>query len=698
MTEYPFWPRAYPATNPPPKTKWMQSGPISFVGGWEPLSFRQRAGFAFSDEKEFYYNHEYSNESLERIKALGCTHLIIPFTKGDGLSTIDTELDFYKDIIQRAHARDLRVGVYIRVDNIIPDTVRDDYPDIDQWLAIGTDNRIGTYEWSIQQTYRKLICYTHPSAVNWLENTIQSAIKNLGADLLHMDGTAINHIPWNSCRCERCTKCFRDWLHEQYGEQRLKDQFGLLQINHITIPEILSNQPLPEVLANSDMILWHLHLWDKQLAFSRHVCRFTKELNPDVAISANPSLFKHINILRWFLIDWKPILDWVDIMWSEDPFHLQYDRQRDLVISRIGENKRAHERQFVLGTYHKHRDIEETEKSLAFTVATNGLHPSCQGFSFRYLHNYNLAYESKRRFHEWLGPRWQTWAPTTPFGEIALLHHTNSLAWNAKHPMVTLYGFEQLLMQMKVAWREFDQITAELLTQTRTLILPDCECLSNDELLILKQWTRDGGNLLFTAISGMFDEYRRRRPRHPIFDWIKEWKQQYNDTIDARTWYDWKIKTNPQIIPFGCGRLGLWPGVACDFDGTFIPPPFEQYTNTFKPEDLAIPDQGDELTTFIKDLHGNLDLEVSAPGPIVLNVTQCANHPTTRLIHIVQTDPQRESADVKMQIKDQHKIEFKLTSPDMRQPDLIIGDQGVEVREINTYAVIECTRNHTPND
>ena len=687
---YPFWPQAWPDGEPPRKTAWIQSQPVSFVGGWEPLAFRQRAGFAFSDEQDSYYKEEYSDEALQRVKSLGCNHIVVPFTKGDGLNAIGRELDFIKDLVERAHRWDLRAGVYIRVDNIVPDTVRKDYPDVDEWLAVGVDEHVGTYEWNIQQTFRKLICYTHPSAVEWLEEVFRYAIEDIKADLLHLDGFAIGHTPWNCCRCPRCDECFRAWLRETYGAQRLQERFGIIQIDQVRIPEVISNRPLPEKLTNADLMLWHLHQWDKQLSFTRHFRRVSKSLGPDVAMSVNPSLFKHINILRWLLFDWKPIMEWVDLVWCEDPFHLCFDQARDTVVSRIGEFKRAQEHGTPLATYHKFRDDAEIEKSVSFTTAVNGLHPGCQGFSFRYLHNFNLAYESKKRFHEWLAGRWSQWAPTRPFGEVALLHHTASLAWNSKEPWLTLYAFEQILLDMKIAWRQFDQVDRSRLNAVRTLILPDAECLSDQDLDVIKRWVNDGGNLLFTQASGAFDEYGRRRPRHPIFDWVPAWQHRYNDTVGAHTWFDWKIDTDPQIVPFGGGRLGLWPRMEVDCDATLLPEPFKLEARAFGPENVTTPMNRGSLVGFLKALHGPFDFEVFGTNSVVVEVVQCANQSNTRLIHLVQTDVKIDQSEVVATMRDLKNHRFQLFSPDHPCPELIVDDRTARVRNLRTYAVLEC--------
>src|SRR5689334_16305520 len=134
-SSYPFeqWRLSSPDGPPPARVKWFAQTPLCFVGGWEPLSFRKRAGYAWADEHAAY-EAECSDRALARYQELGATSIVIPFAKGFGLDATAVELQQEKDIIRRAHAIGLKVGTYVRVDAVVPETIRPHDPEVDSWL------------------------------------------------------------------------------------------------------------------------------------------------------------------------------------------------------------------------------------------------------------------------------------------------------------------------------------------------------------------------------------------------------------------------------------------------------------------------------------------------------------------------------------------------------------------------------------
>src|SRR5690606_28035722 len=93
-----FWPLAEPEGPPPPRVPWTTETPLCFVGGWEPLSFRQRAGYAWADE-EAAFAEEFSDRALDEYRRLGATSIVIPYAKGFGHAATGSELAQERDII-----------------------------------------------------------------------------------------------------------------------------------------------------------------------------------------------------------------------------------------------------------------------------------------------------------------------------------------------------------------------------------------------------------------------------------------------------------------------------------------------------------------------------------------------------------------------------------------------------------------------
>ncbi len=74
-----------------PLPDWFREG-IMFVGNWEPLMFRRRAGFAHVNE-ESIYEAEHSEESVHQLKEAGVNLVITHFHKGFGREAEREEIE-----------------------------------------------------------------------------------------------------------------------------------------------------------------------------------------------------------------------------------------------------------------------------------------------------------------------------------------------------------------------------------------------------------------------------------------------------------------------------------------------------------------------------------------------------------------------------------------------------------------------------
>jgi hypothetical protein len=673
------------------RVAWLQEQPLSFIGSWEPLSFRRRAGYAYTDEAEFMREEEFSDAALDSYVKAGANSLIIPFGKGFGFSAAKNEIAEEKDLVERAHRKGLKVATYIRVDTVIPELVKHDCPDVEQWLSVGMYERRALY--SDQQSFRQQICLLHPSAIRWTESLFAYASNEMKADMLHLDGFSVATYPWDACRCARCLATYRSWLKSEFADENRREQvFGLVDFDRIEFPSFEPRAPLPTVLSSPDMQTWYRYQWDKNLAFTRHVRRCIREINPDMAVSVNFWWSRAANLKRIACQYSEQIFPWVDAVWTEDRFHLDYVKGK--IRSRAGMFKTAREYSIPVCHYHWAPKPDQIEASLALSLAGNAGNPSCLGFSFRYLPHYSLGLEAKQRFTAWAKQNWEVLGHTRPTAEIALIRHHPSLAWNARAPWLSAMSLEQLLIGMKVPWRMFDHITADTLEQVRTVLLADAESLSNDEVTILKTWVANGGRLFFTARTGTHDEHRRRRPANVILDWVKNRADAPNPPPGPTEWFEWykedftefdleESDTSGQHAAhyrFGQGTLGYWPTIHVEFKGCTA--------NQFiKPEELRTPDQSDAIEAFIRQLHGPFSFTVKGPPSLLV---ECSRQPATgeMLLHLIHTEAGAAPIDVEVVRTQGIWAQPRLLTPDLKPPKIALEGKTIQVIQVQRYAVL----------
>ncbi len=223
--------------------KWMDSG-IVIVGNWEPLSFRIRSGFARVEEANIFRD-EHSSENLAYAKKLGVSLVITHFHKCFGSDVEKNEIEMTRRYIAEAHRHGLKVGVYIRFDNIADETYASQNPVSSTWIQ---RNHNGESDRYYDHDFRHRICPNQDGYIQQVEKLVKLAISSLGADLLHLDG-----FSWGNqfaCHCQTCKAGFRKFLAERYpNPESRKRRFGHDLIDKLELPS-MSVQEFPDNIIN----------------------------------------------------------------------------------------------------------------------------------------------------------------------------------------------------------------------------------------------------------------------------------------------------------------------------------------------------------------------------------------------------------------------------------------------------------------
>lgn len=691
------WRYAYPEQPPPSRVRWFKEAPSIFVGSWEELAFRRRSGLAWTDETSAY-RQEFSGQALDRIAAMGCNHIVLPHTKGYGVKAVRQELDYLRNVIEQAHQRNLRVGLYLRLDNAIPEVLRGQYPEVDQWLTVGELGRPSHY--SAQQTFRSRICHLHPGAMEYLESEIRFAVQEMGADLLHFDGMHFSFYPNETCRCQRCLAAYRRWLQQRYPDPAQRTEvFGVSDFQKISFPSFDPLQQatdpgfapfggLSDLIRSPDIQAWYRFRWDGELALVRHLRRFVRELNKEVAISINPAWGQCYNAYRIFTSWAERLFPWVDAVFSEDSLHLRYDQGR--LVSRIGSYKLAREHDLPIYNYHWMRQPGRLEASLSLSAAANSGNLACMGFTIRHLPHFTIGEPVKHKLAQWVKEHWKLYQNATPAGEIGLLRHQPSLAWNSRSPWWAAMALEQLLVKMQIPWRMINGIEPDRLKGIGTLLLAEVVCLSDEEIRGLEQWVRGGGRILVTANTASHNQDFRRRPNNPLAAWVGPWRQALEAGDEAHRWFDWLEQPDgvdeqtagisPVIANMGEGRVGFWPRIksSCRLSSAY---------NELGPEQWRPPEEADELMEFVLQLHGEYALRLFGPADGVIEHHRLADG--SDIIHLVRTADLAEPAEMVVEGSILNQRRIQVHGLDNPAPAYTLDGNRLVLHEAGRYTLVE---------
>jgi len=94
---------------------------------------------------------------------------------------------------------------------------------------------------------------------------------------------------------------------------------------------------------------------------------------------------------------------------------------------------------------------------------------------------------------------------------VAVLHSTSSLAFNGRDPHLAVIAVEQAFLCDDVLFDPIDDAHLDQLDRWRLLVLPACECMSDDQLSKIEAYVQRGGHVLALGDTAVMDERRRRR-------------------------------------------------------------------------------------------------------------------------------------------------------------------------------------------
>jgi hypothetical protein len=228
---------------------------------------------------------------------------------------------------------------------------------------------------------------------------------------------------------------------------------------------------------------------------------------------------------------------------------------------------------------------------------------------------------------------------------VALLRSYASITYNNARAGLSAMLVEQSLIQAKIPFRLIaDEHLADLSPATcRVLILPDVECLSDEQLQAIQRYVAAGGGLVATEQTGLYDAWRRMRVESGLKDLIDGQlpthggKKRSTDVI---------VAGQPQRKTVGRGRTVYIR--ALEFDGSL--PPDQPYF-TLGTEFWKRPKNWQDLVDAISWAAGeNLPVSVTAPDFVAMNLLeQFAKQ--RRIIHLVNYNTEKNPSVASIAIR-----------------------------------------------
>ncbi|MHB9036398.1 MAG: hypothetical protein ACYC64_07000 [Armatimonadota bacterium] len=477
---------------------WVREQGIVMAGDWEPLIYRVRRfnldnkDYLITPDERRLYETEHTPEMLATLKKLGVNFIMEHCYKAFGMEAEKESMADAKRFAALCHKNGFRVGVYAFSGTIGWDLFRKEVPESVDWELLDPDGNPIPYG---DRTYRHMLNRNHKDAQDYHKRIVKYAVEEIKADLIHLDnymmGPGYDRVS---------TELFRDYLKRYYKPSDI----GESDFQTVIPPR------------NPDMDTALGRAWAdfscQSLAESYYdMSKYARSLRSDVLMECNTnSVADRLSVPT----DDGRIFRYGEAFWDERDEPSYKD---GLLTTRHIIYKTAQTMDSMVFLYI--RNPLQAAESLALNTdclgcicqfeygkitvpsgdpLTNSVSPDI-GPYIRFFH--------KQRPYYWDAVRvWDVGVlrsfPSQRFAPDA--------SWQATH------RFEEFCIEGRVPWTMvFDHNLVDL-GKFRALCLVGADVLSDKQVALIRKFVKNGGGLILTTETAMYDEKMRRRSVSPF--------------------------------------------------------------------------------------------------------------------------------------------------------------------------------------
>ncbi len=656
-----------------PRARWLKNGLIDAGGTHEPYVFVVRRGGQRLDARQ-EYERQQSPDLIRRLKEQGVEVFHTHLYKGFGMAAEKPEMEDTRRAAAVAHGLGLRVDTYIQWNTMMYETFFAEEPRAKNWIQRDIDGQPILLTYGFQQSYRYRPCFSHQEYRDYLKRIVRYAVEEVHTDFIHFDNFDLNPEP-DSCHCPACVEGFQSFLKAKYSHEKRRERFGFENVDFVNPPQWNRGNPPEkmEIIFDPAIQEWVDFRCQLMADALRELALYAKSLNSEVAIEINPHGITGANRAWEAAIDHARLLKWTEVFWTEEE-NLPRVTADGRLISKIRSYKLARAFDNILLTYLAGDPVAMAE-CLAFnqTLGYVGEDPLAPD-----MRKYLDFYRSHRQW--FVGSR--------DVANVAVLRSYPSITYHNARAQLSAILVEQGLIQARVPFDLiFDEHLSDLSTY-KVVVLPDSECLSDEQLRFLRSFVERGGGLVVTGQAGLYDAWRRLRVEPGLRGLVEQQlpARAYEETVEGAP-----MPGGPPVRKeVGKGRVVYLPGV--EFDGALPEPePYFVISNRFwkRPKNWA------EIVESIRwAAREEIPMRVDGPEYLVANLVE---QPGRRILHLVNYNAKNVPAIPSVQVwcglpQGVAARGVRLYSPDERESrPLEFRPQGAgisfAVPKVETYAV-----------
>ena len=579
---------------------WVSRGLIDAGGSHEPYIFVVRRGGERLDARQSS-DFEQSEELIRRLRDEGVEVFHTHLYKGFGMDAEREGMEETRKAVEIAHRLGMKADTYIQWNGMMYETFFAEEPKAVNWIQRDVAGLPILLPYGYQQSFRYRPCFSNQDYLDYLKKIVRYAIVEVKTDFIHFDNFDLNAEP-DSCHCSACIAGFRKRLNTKYSIAQLRERFGFERVDYVNPPQWNKNNPPDKMQIIYDPAFqeWIDFRCQSMADALEQMFEYAASLNPEVALEINPAGITGQNRSWETGIDHSRLLRFTKAFWSEEGERIGYQPDGRL-ISRIRSYKLARAHSNILLA-----NIENHPLAFAEALAFN----QTPGF----VGGYPIS-EITRKYIEFYQQNRDLYVDSEDLTNVGVLRSYASLTYNNADVQLCTVLVEQALIEAGVPFDlVFDDGLRDL-NKYKALILPNCECLSDGQVLLLRSYVERGGALVVIGQAGLYDEWRRVRVAPGLVGLVdhQEAASDYQERVDSGV----AIPGASARKMVGGGRVGYLPTL--EFDGT-LPPhqPYFAITSEF----WKRPKNWEQLVDLVHwAVEDNVQVELDGPRGIAVNYT-----------------------------------------------------------------------------
>jgi hypothetical protein len=656
---------------------WIDNGLIDAGGSHEPYLFVVRRGGQSLNAREIY-EREQSEEVIQQLKRQGIEVFHTHLYKGFGMSAEQKEMEDTVRTAAIVHRLGMKIDTYVQWGTMMYETFFAEEPRAEGWIQRDAFGQPIMLEYGYQQSFRYQPCFSNQDYLDYLKRVVHYAVVQVKTDFIHFDNFALSAEPY-SCHCNSCKAGFRAHLRTKYSPEQRKDRFGFENVDYINPPLWNASNPPEQLEIISDPVFqeWIDYRCQVMTEALRQMVTLIRSLNTEVVVEVNYGGIVGGNSPWTAGTDPSRILQLTQAFWDEADSPPEYLPDGRLITTiRTYKTARTYQNIVLANISVSEAAIAE---SLAFnqTIGFAGVDPLSSA-----MQKYISFYRRQRDLY----------VGTKDVASAAVFRSYPSITYHNSGAGLSAILVEQALVQAKIPFHLiFDEHLSHLSpAMCKVLILPNSECLSDEQLAAIRRYVEAGGGLIATEKAGLYDSWRRVRVKPGL-----------QGLVDGQVPVDGggngagasRLTAAPTRKEFGQGRVVYLPEI--DFDGP-LPPPKPYFP--IGAEFWKRPKNWKELVDAVHwAARDDVPLRILGPDFLGANLVEQAQK-RRRLVHLVNYNtknvPYVENIEVRCVVPEGKLAGVvRLYAPDLDAYDtLTFRMQGSEVvftvPRLNTYCMV----------